>query len=361
MKLKKLENAPKMLLWFSLGIFIVFSMDAIIQTGISEHFDFSFASNYGELLGGIFSFISVVLIYFTIKYQIDAFNKTQFENRFFEMIRYHRENIDKFEFRLPSNEEFVNPVIATKNSVLLYIYRDILKCLSIIDINFKKITLTKLFKDEVVQKREENNSRLIERQIDLISLSKYNIAYLIVFFGVQNEGRKILEKILMPKYNNKLIKKILDEVQKIPTEWDKNSRFGKNENRIKENKHFKYFGGHQVRLGHYFRHLYQSVNYVNSSLLFTYKEKYKYIKLLRAQLTTYEQFVFFFNSLSDIGRAWELNEEDTNSQLITKYNLIKNIPAEYVTDIEVKKYYPDVKYEGGHNSMNKIKLIDLYS
>src|SRR5258706_15636693 len=73
---------------------------------------------------------------------------------------------------------------------------------------------------------------------------------------------------------------------------------------IKEERKFKFtpFEGHQSRLGHYYRHLYQTVCYVDSK---DYDiDKYEYVKTIRAQLTTHEQALLFINSLSPHGRVW---------------------------------------------------------
>lgn len=115
----------------------------------------------------------------------------------------------------------------------------------------------------------------------------------------------------------------------------------------------KYYGGHQFRLGHYFRHIFQTVKFIDKEKYLTENEKYDYIKILRGQLSNYEQLVFFLNSLSEIGRTWELmkkhkpnKEINRNNQLITKYNLIKNIPMQYIVEaINLLDYYPEIEYE----------------
>jgi len=78
----------------------------------------------------------------------------------------------------------------------------------------------------------------------------------------------------------------------------------------------------------------------------SYKAKSEYMRTLRAQLSTPEQVLFFFNSLSDLGKPWEKKTGLTeNEKLITKYNLVKNIPREYLKVTDVRKFYPDINYE----------------
>lgn len=125
-----------------------------------------------------------------------------------------------------------------------------------------------------------------------------------------------------------------------------------------KNDFIKYYGGNQHRLGHYFRHLFQCIKYINGQKQLTQKEKYFYAKTLRAQLSTYEQAVFFINSLSIMGMPWELipdyekskigfvnKKRIKKSRLISNYNLIKNLPGDHIYGIRYKNYYPKVKYE----------------
>ena len=89
--------------------------------------------------------------------------------------------------------------------------------------------------------------------------------------------------------------------------------------------------------------------------------------MLRAQISTFEQKIFFLNSISSIGRVWELEKLDNGSkeieinyQLITKYNLIKNIPEDILLDdIKISSYYPSVIIETNYNQDDIIKRKNL--
>ena len=114
-----------------------------------------------------------------------------------------------------------------------------------------------------------------------------------------------------------------------------------------------------------YRHLFQVVTYINeqSSKILSYKEKYQYIKTLRAQLSTQEQLLFFWNSISDLGLAWERDPEidSENEKLITKYNLVKNIPEGYSKYIKVRDFYPLVNYEGLREiPLERVELEKIY-
>lgn len=82
--------------------------------------------------------------------------------------------------------------------------------------------------------------------------------------------------------------------------------------------------GHFDELNHYYRHLYQMVKYVASfdERIVSYKEKRKYLRMLRAQLTNNEQLMLFYNWKSDYGKDWEtLN----GNHFFTDYRMIHNI------------------------------------
>jgi hypothetical protein len=100
-------------------------------------------------------------------------------------------------------------------------------------------------------------------------------------------------------------------------------------------------------------------------MLISYDDKYSYIKILRGQLSAYEQSLLFINSISVLGRVWELdwnnNEfKEANKILITKYNLIKNILTDKVNDkISLSQFYPEIEYELFSTKEVKIKREGL--
>lgn len=115
-----------------------------------------------------------------------------------------------------------------------------------------------------------------------------------------------------------------------------------------------------MRLSQYFRHLFQLVNFIDEKSILSYNEKYQYIKLLRAQLSNQEQVILAFNVLSNIGSVWENDKLDDNKKLITKYNLIKNIPEGFTQSIDIKAYFPKVTFEGEGKTQERINLEESY-
>lgn len=83
--------------------------------------------------------------------------------------------------------------------------------------------------------------------------------------------------------------------------------------------------GASASLGHYYRHIYQTVCFIDNQINLAPEAKYEYVKMLRAQLSDYEQILFYYNAMSLMGYPWLEKKEDGLS-LITRYRMIKNIP-----------------------------------
>ena len=309
----------------------VLQIDLPIDSGIF--------ADYGTLVGGIlaavFSLITILLLIQSLNEQ-ERQNKLQnIESRFFELLKIHRDNVSEFHSKNKSGR-----------SVAIAIYDEFNDL-------FDFVTLWYTFEKSKLEDPLEWNKRCSE------------IAYLITFFGLSNKSTEnLLKRIELIISNNDFFSR---EFYPIALKnMIENHRIRKEENKNKklEERIFIDHDGHQSRLGHYFRHLYQTVKYIDEqpTKLLNYDSKYLYIKTLRAQLTTHEQALFFYNSLSDLGKTWELNILKDNKKLITKYNLIKNIPKGFTGSIDPKLYYPDIHYEFDESETeNRIRLRKYYT
>lgn len=81
------------------------------------------------------------------------------------------------------------------------------------------------------------------------------------------------------------------------------------------------FQGHMSRLGHYYRNLFQIVKFVVSQPDTVIVDKKEYLKTLRAQLSSHEQLLLYYNGLSILGRPWITNN------YFTDFSMIKNMPV----------------------------------
>jgi hypothetical protein len=82
------------------------------------------------------------------------------------------------------------------------------------------------------------------------------------------------------------------------------------------------YGKYGYMMGHYFRNLYHIINYIDSDKsLKSFELKYKYAKILRAQLSAPEILLIALNGLTYYGDGFK--------PLIEKYRLLKNMNFNY--------------------------------
>lgn len=259
---------------------------------------------------------------------------SRIESRFFELLKIHRENVQEFKSKGKYGK-----------SVMIDIYDEF-------------NSLFESIKEWYKVSYESNNDKTWQKKC-------CEISYLIMFYGIDN---KTTEPLLLMKiksilkndsfYDNTLYPMLLKNMIA-------SHRERRTENKEQPTHKRKYLDhdGHQSILGHYFRHLFQTISYINDqpSNILSYNDKYFYIKTLRAQLTTHEQAIVFYNSLTFLGNSWELNQENENKKLITKYNFIKNIPQGFTGTLNPKTYFPDLNFEHDEDtSERRATLEQLY-
>ncbi len=334
----------------------------------------------GGVIGTIFSLAGFFLLVLTLNEQNNFANKERFESKFFDLLKLHRENVRELEKdNVSGRKEFH------------LIFKQFLECRDDLKPVFRKANKNDIYETTYIQFLE-SNLKQVNKNIDIVDLAKLNLPYLVTFYGVGAEGKEAIIDILGGKYKTSFIEFALNHIAMKPI---KASKYYKNWSNITKlqfkyrarvtntivklrnkekveksiisdlaNQHFyssnyiKYYGGHQYQLGHYFRHLFQSFSFINNQKSLNQSEKYFYAKTLRAQLSTSEQYLLFINSLSVLGFVWDLIPEmknvswytnvekyRMNKRLISKYNLIKNIPGKVIFGISFRHYYPDVEYE----------------
>jgi hypothetical protein len=91
------------------------------------------------------------------------------------------------------------------------------------------------------------------------------------------------------------------------------------------------YQSYQEELGHYFRNLYHVVLFVDSAKV-PVAEKKRYMKILRAQLSSRELLLLFYNGLSEFG-------EGKFRPLIQKYALLEQLPEHELLDSKHTELY----------------------
>lgn len=355
----------------------------------SDGYTFSFASitnyevtgQFGDFIGGVvgtlFALTGTLLIYLTFQEQSRENKRIAFESLFFEMVKLHRDNVSEMRYQKPDRDG--NATVYENRQVFRAIYQEFIDCYR----EVKKFSNSKDPRDYFNPKYQRHMKSSIcngKCDKDLIEMALVDIAFFMVFFGLGEEGEVIVRKHFSTRYRAEYYFKLiyfikmkpkrsniarfanweyvralsLKELHALIEELYKNRKHPSKVDGLSElarkqymsGKYEKYYGGHQFRLGHYFRHLYQSYTFLDSYEHLSSQEKYSYGKMLRAQLSTYEQALLFVNSISCLGMAWEMTYERPDSKgLISKYNLITNLPGEHISGIKYRKYYSSVRYE----------------
>ncbi len=282
---------------------------------------------FGGTVGPVIAWIAAVLTFLAFYIQYEA-NKEQrlqferqgndtmierFENRFFEMIRLHRANVEELDIQ---QKVHGRKVFTTFYFELRYIYL-------------------------LLQKEHDTNPPSPALNLEELT----NLAYLIYFFGIGHVTKNVFIDIA-PKYHSlPFFEKTLSGLHKQMLKYEETEMeianaksrsdliWPTHNNLIVDHdgktaiffQIYKPFTGHGTKVGHYYRHLYQAVKYVNDQdhPLFTDTLKYSYVKMLRAQLSNFEQVLFYYNAVSQLGKKW------ITKNYIREYKMIINLPLSF--------------------------------
>ncbi|RZT93579.1 putative phage abortive infection protein [Ancylomarina subtilis] len=336
------------------------------------------------------SFIGAFLLAATLLFQIRSFRRQQVEAKFFEMVKYYRDNVVQMKLRNPFHHNSHEETHAEGRRVLKVIFDQYKVARGIVD--FEKVVDSNKIDDCFIKPKEYNAFFSSQSDQELSAEHKKmfienEIAYLITYWGVSSGTVKEIENWLTkqfrlknkekdendyPELQTELIRKIIKCVAFYKCDCNKDchskytdsiyTHLKQTEGRSfieckKSTKKTKFFGGHQYQLGHYFRHLFQAVKFIDQqpAWLFSKVDKYEYAKILRAQMSNYEQALLFINSLTVLGRNWEYNNKE-GKRLISEYHMIKNLPQHFIPNMNPKDYYPDVNFEWKENDKNEINL-----
>lgn len=230
----------------------------------------------GGYVGAIFALTGVLLLYRTLRNEQRTSKLQNFENKYFELIKMHRDNVAELELQRVSGRR-----------IFVWLIRELRSAHDII----RRVALAR-------------NYTLTQRE-------QLHVAYYCLFFGVGPNSSRML-KISLSNFDAAFVEAVDRELNNQETK-----------ERAREERGFPYvpFEGHQSRLGHYYRHLYQMIRYVDQQQLDI--DKYEYVKTMRAQLSTHEQALLLVNSLTPIGQNWWLKD------LMLPYRLVQNIPRNF--------------------------------
>lgn len=276
------------------------------------NWDLEETNKIGGTLGGIMGpFIAIIAAYLTFiafwvqykanKKQRKDIRLERFENKFYELLRLHKENVN--EVRKINKDGVVKEGRQLFNTM----YREFELC--------HKLILA-------INKNENGDSN---------GRDKYFIemAYNLFYFGVGQGAMNILTE----KYYNDLVAKdVIERLQECQENYHNNKTLhnAKLEIPIPDDAplilHTDVPPFHGYIIGHYYRHLYQTVKYVEAQTFLDEKQKYSYVKTLRAQLTDYEQVMLYYNVISGFGNEWISIKNKEEYSMLIRYKLIHNAP-----------------------------------
>lgn len=317
--LYKRGKSPRLVIYFLLVFGLVLIFLPVLFTRLSwSPFDYENTGEIGDVIGGStapfigFAGILVTFFAFWVQYQanlqqIQANNdqasdisKERFENQYYEMLRLHKENVQEMNIS--------NTITGRKCFVrMFYEFRYIyLHCFSIA-----------MAQANLLGKRYTKGELC-------------DLAYKLFFngIGIKNDDTIL---ILFKEKDQPLITLVREQLFKVQDAWGNTKSYKApavstedNSNIVQFEIMFYPFDGHATRLGHYYRHLFQTVSFVTGSKLEMDRiSRYKYLKLLRAQLSDHEQLLLYYNGLTSFGEKW------ITMHYFDDYRMIKNIPFIY--------------------------------
>ena len=297
-----------------IGLIVLFAFPFLKPYAEAFPIDQEKAADFGTFIGGyigtIFMLISVFILILTLSSQKRSNQVQQFESKLIGLLQLHKENV--------------------------------------LEVKIKEKTKRTVF---VILRAEFQDIYDIAKK-HFVNYDKHDIAqisYTILYFGIGDTSTPMIKSVL-EEFDNTKVNNLIEEI---------NTHRKKRGYKDKELTHLKKFeigdyypfNGHQSRLGHYYRNIYQIIKFIDKQKYLLDKDKKGYAKMLRAQMSNHELAIFFYNSLSPLGNEWKIEKTTFDGKKVSyieKYELIKNIPLNgftyelnpedfYVQDYEMKK------------------------
>lgn len=319
---------------FVVIVILIFGIALLFLPQLFTHFSmlplsYEQTGEIGDIVSGItmpfISFAGIILTFlaFWIQYKANLelrrdIEIDRFASRYYELLKLHKENV---------NEMNLDDV---------YKGREIFRPL------FDELRFTYFLIENIVNDFKPDSSK--SGRFDNLA---FKIAYRIFYFGYNenslDELKTFLDNSCQPNDNVKILARLKQEKNKFTSAQTSSRPLRSSVIINKETIWFTFshapFQGQVSRLGHYYRHLFLTVTYIDgfSATQMNDSQKYDYTKTIRGQLSVYEQLLLYYNALSDYGSPWLA---DKHPYLI-RYRLIKNMPLD-LSDFGVD---PKVKFE----------------
>ncbi|MFL0685770.1 MAG: putative phage abortive infection protein [Algoriphagus aquaeductus] len=210
------------------------------------------------------------------------------------------------------------------------------------------VALVLLYLTYKSQKQELSQTRqILTKQTETLNKQQFETT----FFNMLNLHHEIVNNIDLIKKNrtNSAYHYIRDQEIPKTTEYGRDcfrtffDGFKNAYNKIEKTGNYKeminksytiFYKLHQSDLGHYFRNLYHIFKLINKSDL---KNKKDYASLVRAQLSSHELLILFYNGLSYQGEKFK--------ELCEEFQILKNMPFDELILEQHKNLYKESAYE----------------
>ncbi|ERJ60442.1 putative phage abortive infection protein [Sphingobacterium paucimobilis] len=337
-------------------------------------------SPFIAIAASILTFIAFYSQYQANKQLQDQFKLQQFESQFYEMLRLHKENVNEmsvegyeYKNKIEPNqtkdlyEKVNNHIKETNKGKSKNIVGRKIFYLLVAEFEATWVLLIKCYARNDPNFSNDRFCFPEEIKHDMIKVA-YNIFFSgIKIFNKQRMGKELLSN---ESINNAFYECVYGELESLRKCHEKIGiryipryiDFGNLERSIHLDFSYKPFGGHQIRLGHYYRHMFSLVKHVVSqpSQLLSYEDKRKYLKIFRAQLSNHEVVLLYYNWLGGYGADWEVqrhllkNNIDGN-RFFTDYRILHNLNSHLILeefnpmDLFSNHEYDDFLFKGVRN------------
>lgn len=291
-----LKGISKIILILLVPLFIV----AVIffWKGISNNVCFDInstrASEFGSFFGGyvgvMFSIVSTLLLIYTVIDQHIERQKEWTTDKFYKMLEFHNNIVNQLSvYHIDTRKtERSNG----RRAFVIF-----------------KIQITRLLK--LIEDLNEKEKWSLDKE------QKLHIVYMVFYYGIDKEWVDFLQGKIKEDITADLLRTILDKILS-QIEEDKDLRLGRT---------------NQTSLSAYFRNMYNLIKFVDNDKYLDKDEKKDLITIYRAQLSSPELYVLFFNLRSYFGKKWN------NNKYVERYELLKNIPKDYCDGYNPEDYY----------------------
>lgn len=278
-----------------LFIVAIYSLCEGISNKVCFNINSTRASEFGSFFGGyvgvMFSILSTLLLIYTIIDQFIERQKRWATDNFYRMLEFHNDMVKQLSV---AHIDKTKPERSNGRRAFVVFKFQIDRLLELIE----GLNTWDLKKDQILR-----------------------IVYMIFYYGINKNRIEFLQDKIKedidPDLLKKILDKIVDEIEKIKQKPKRKRRLGR---------------ANQTSLSSYFLNMYNLIKLIDNDKYLSKQEKKDLITIYRAQLSSPELYVLFFNLRSYFGKKWN------DKGYVERYELLKHIPKNYFNEYNPEDY-----------------------